>query len=367
MKTRILIIGGYGNFGSFIARVLGREENIQLILGGRNIHKARVLSHELAAKNTPESTYIDIDKNLSTALAETKPDIVIHTSGPFQGQGYDVAKTCIAHQCHYIDLADSREFVANITQLNEDAKDNDVLICTGASSVPCLTAAIIDEYIGGFKTLEKVDYGIATAQLTNRGVATTSAVLSYAGKSFTTLIDGKMQNVYGWLGLRWRRFWKLNLRPMGYCDIPDLDLFPQRYPSLKTLRFQAGLELKILHIILVMLSSLVKIRVLNSLQPLAPFLLKASYFFDFFGKDDSGFYMTLSGKDQNDRTKEVTFNLVARHGDGLYIPSMPAILLAKKLANSEVDVTGATACVDLISLTEFLDGLSEFDMAWQVQ
>jgi hypothetical protein len=31
MVTRILIIGGYGNFGSFIVQILACEENIQLL------------------------------------------------------------------------------------------------------------------------------------------------------------------------------------------------------------------------------------------------------------------------------------------------------------------------------------------------
>jgi len=366
MTMRVLIIGGYGNFGSFISRMLAREENIQLILAGRNIDKAQKLADEMEAKNRAEVARVDIESGLSSALREIKPNIVIHTSGPYQGQGYGVAQMCIEQGCHYIDLADAREFVANIRQLDDSAKNRNVLICTGASSVPCLTAAIIDRYIGEFKVLEKVEYGISTAQRTNRGLATMTAVLSYAGKPFTTLIDGKMQNVHGWLSLRWRNFWSLNLRPMGNCDIPDLALFPSRYPSLKTIRFQAGLELKALHLILVMLSWLVKIRVLKSLQPLAPFLLKMSFLFDPFGKDDSGFYMRLSGKSKEGGDKVVNFDLIARNGDGLYIPSMPSILLAKKLANNEISETGAMPCVDLISLDEYLAGLSEFNMKWRV-
>lgn len=366
MTKRVLIIGGYGNFGSFIGKMLAREENVQLILAGRSLNKANKLAAALVAKNKPEAVRVDIETGLAESLTDISPDILIHTSGPYQGQGYDVARASIEQGCHYIDLADGREFVANIIQLNESAQDKWVLICTGASSVPCLTAAIIDRYIGEFETLEKIEYGIATAQLTNRGLATTSAGLSYAGKPFTTLIDGKMHNVYGWLGLRWRKFWSLNLRPMGNCDIPDLALFPARYPSLKTIHFQAGLELKVLHLVLVILSWLVRIRVLNSLQPLAPFLLKVSYLFDVFGRDDSGFYMKLSGKRTNKKDKVINFSLVARHGDGLYIPSMPAILLAKKLANDEVCETGAKPCVDLISLDEYLGGLSEFNIKWQV-
>lgn len=365
MKTRVLIIGGYGNFGSFIARMLAREANIQLILAGRNKAKAEKAAESLDAKNTPEAAQIDIDHGLSHSLAEIKPNVVIHTSGPYQDQSYHVAEACIQQGCHYVDLADARAFVAGITELDVQAKEKGVLICSGASSVPCLTASIIDRYQADFHTLEKVEYAIATAQLTNRGLATIRAVLSYAGKPFATLIDGKMQPVCGWLGLTWRRFWKLNLRSLGNCDIPDLELFPKRYPTLKTIRFRAGLELKLLHLILTGLSWLVRIRLLPSIQPLSKLLLRISFLFDPIGKDDSGFYMLLSGKDKRGQDKHIQFDLVARHGDGLCIPSVPAIIMARKIANGEIDKTGATPCLDLITMDEYLKVLGEFDIEWQ--
>ena len=362
--TRVLIIGGYGNFGTFIARMLAREDNIKLILAGRNLNKAQKAAGKLKAKNDAEFAAIDINNALSDALKQLNPHIVIHTSGPYQKQSYHVAEACIEQGCHYMDLADGRAFVEGITELNAKAKSKHVLVCSGASSVPCLTSSIIDHYKSEFKTLEEIEYAIATAQLTNRGLATIRAVLSYAGKPFTTLINGKLQPVYGWLGLTWRQFWKLNLRPLGNCDIPDLALFPKRYPSLRTIRFRAGLELKLLHLVLVGLSQLVRLRVLPSLQPLSKILLHISYLFDFIGNDDSGFYMKISGKDGEGKSKSIQFNLVARHGDGLCIPCVPSIILTKKIANASMDKTGATPCLDLISMQEYLEVLSEFNIQW---
>lgn len=349
MTTRVLIIGGYGNFGSFISRLLSRDDNIQLIIAGRNEANAKKFAQTLTSVNTPETAVLDIGKDFVRSLSAIKPDVVIHTSGPFQDQGYHVAQACIDYGCHYVDLADGREFVTGITVLNEAAMERGVLVCVGASSVPCLTSAIIDEYIGEFESLGKAEYAIATAQLTNRGLATIRAVLSYAGKPFTTLIDGEMRPVYGWLGLTWRRFWRLNLRPLGNCDIPDLALFPERYPDLKTIRFRAGLVLKITHLTLVALSSLVRIKLLSSIQPLSKLLLKISYLFDPIGKDDSGFYLELSGKDSNGRDKTISFDLVARNGDGLCIPTIPAILLARKIANGEIDAVGQNRASILLS------------------
>jgi len=362
---RVLIIGGYGNFGSFIARMLAREDNIKLIIAGRNLSKAKKFSAHLQSQHPVGTVTIDTNNNLAKSLAEIKPDMVIHTSGPYQGQSYHVAQCCIDQGCHYVDLADAREFVASITQLDARAKEKGVLICSGASTVPCFTAALIDHYKGEFHRLATVEYAIATAQLTNRGLATISAVLSYAGKPFTTLIDGKMQNVYGWLGLNFRKFWRLNTRPLGNCDIPDLAIFPDRYPDLKTIRFKAGLELKILHLGLAGLSWLVRIKIIPSLQPLAQIMLRISFLFDPFGKDNSGFYMQFSGVDKTGQDKKITFDLVAKHGDGLCIPCIPAILMAKKFAGGKIAKTGATPCLDIITLDEYLEVLTKFDIHWE--
>lgn len=364
MTKRVLIIGGYGNFGQRIAELLARESNCQLIIGGRDINKAKRLTRILKTHKPAEAVHLDIHQRLDNALKRIAPAIVIHTSGPYQGQDYHVARTCIEHGCHYIDLADARDFVSGIDVLHQQAEEKGILICSGASSVPALSSALIDEYLGEFASLDSVRYGISTAQRTGRGLATTSAVLSYAGKPFTTLVNGQFKNVYGWLGLSFRKFWKLNYRPLGNCDIPDLELFPRTYPSLSSIQFQAGLEVKLIHTVLFFLSWLVRVKMIRSLQPLAPHLLKLAGIFDFMGSNDSGFFMEMTDKNQSDR---ILFELSARSGDGLYIPCIPSVLLAKKLIRGEINKTGAFPCMGFIKLDEYLKALEEFDINWRVQ
>lgn len=365
MLKRILVIGGYGNFGQFISRQLAREADVQVIIGGRDLAKATALVDALPASHPPIAVALDIQRNLLQVLQQYAPTIVIHTSGPFQRQGYEVAKICTQQQCHYIDLADGRDFVSGIAALDDAAKQQRVLVCSGASSVPALSSAIIDRYQAHFAQLETVEYAISTAQKTSRGLATTAAVLSYAGKPFDTQRNGKTASIYGWQDLRLRHFYGLGKRLLGNCDIPDLSLFPQRYPSLRDIRFQAGLELKLVHTVLFMLAGCVRIGLLTSLQPLAPAMLKISRLLDPFGTDASGFYMTLRGRDQQGRPKQLRFDLLARKGDGMLIPCIPSILLALKLARGQIATTGALPCMGLITLEEYLDALAEFAIEWR--
>jgi saccharopine dehydrogenase-like NADP-dependent oxidoreductase len=366
MVGRVLVIGGYGNFGSYISKRLAAEPDIQLIIGGRSGDKAREFTEALSGvPNPPEWRQFDLRVGFPDVLTSTRPDIVIHTSGPFQDQGYEVASHCIDAGCHYIDLADARDFVAHIGALHQAAEMRGVLVLSGASSVPCLTGALIDKHIGEFECLEKVIYGIATAQQTNRGLATTSAVLSYAGKPFTTLIDGTMRVVYGWQDLHFKNLPKVGRRSFANCDIPDLTLFPKRYPSLKTIRFFAGLEVPIVHLGLWLFTWLVRSGVISSLERLAPMLLKVSRLFDAMGSDVSAFYMELSGRSRVGSEKTISFNLTAASGDGPFIPCAPAIIMAKRLVRQECTTVGAFPCIGFVDLASYLDELADLAISWE--
>jgi hypothetical protein len=362
MVARVLIIGGYGNFGSYIARSLAGDSDIRLLIGGRSVDKARTFAASLNPCHSAEGHAVDIDDDLAAAFARMAPDIVIHTTGPFQKQDHRVARACIAKGCHYLDLADARDFVATIDRLDADAKAQNVLVVSGASSVPCLTAAIVDAHLSAFLRLEAVDYGISAAQHTNRGLATTSAVLSYVGKPMTMLRGGEMKTVYGWEDTHAEHYPGLGWRLFGNCDIPDLTLFPKRYPTLKRMRFAAGHELKLLHIGTRILGSLVRLGLIASLDHHAESLLRVALLFDRFGSGRSGFHMVLSGTGRDGNPLARRFVIVARSGDGPYIPCMPAILMARRLAKGEVIRRGAMPCLDLIDLDAYLAALKGLDI-----
>lgn len=365
MNQRVLIIGGYGNFGRFIANILAKDSAVQLIIAGRSLDKAKAIANTIKASRAIEAVALDITQNLSGALSSISPDIVIHTSGPFQNQAYDVAHACIAQGAHYIDLADGREFVSGITTLNPLATEKKLLVISGASSVPCLTSALVDYYGQKFALLQSLDYGITTAQKTTRGLATTAAILGYTGKAFTTLSAGKMDKVFGWQGLHTRKYQTLGWRLLGHCDVPDLALFPKRYPSLQTIRFYAGLEIPLIHITLWLLSWLVRLGIVRNLQSAAPLLLRLAFAFDWLGTSNSGFHMNLKGKDREGKNKSIVFELIAGSGDGPYIPCMPAILITRKLINKALTQVGAYPCMGFISKDEYLDALKDFDISWQ--
>jgi saccharopine dehydrogenase-like NADP-dependent oxidoreductase len=263
LVKRVLIIGGYGNFGSYIAEALAGDPNISLLIAGRSETKADAFAASLKGVNPAAGCALGIETDIEARVREIRPDLIIHTTGPFQSQDHRVARAAIAAGAHYLDLADARHFVASIGALDREAKLAGVAVIAGASSVPCLTAAFIDRYRGHFARLESAVYGIAAAQATNRGLGTAAAILSYVGKPFTILAKGKRKRVFGWQGLHAVRYPELGTRLFGYCDIPDLELFPERYGELSDLSFVAGHEVKLLHLGTWLLSWIVRLGIVR--------------------------------------------------------------------------------------------------------
>ncbi len=355
MTCKVLLLGAYGNFGKHITAKLSVEANIQLILAGRSESKCQKLAKQHAAiVNPPQVAVFDVNKSLQQYLTKLKPDVVIHTCGPFQAQNYTVAELCIVNGCHYIDLADGRDFVDNIKSLDAKAVAANVAIISGASSVPCLTAAVLDKYLPEFSKLEYVDSGIATAQRINVGLATIRGTLSYCGKPIKMLKDGVMQKVFGWQSMVRRKYPRLGLRYLAYCDVPDLALFPKRYPDLKSCEFRVSLEVTIVQWMMWLLSWLVRCKLIRNLPAWGPALRQCASMVDFMGSNDSGFHVQMRGVDAAGATKQLTFYLIAVDRFGPYIPSTPAIICAKKIANGMLNKSGAYPCLDIISLDEYL-------------
>ncbi|HEY7808551.1 MAG TPA: saccharopine dehydrogenase NADP-binding domain-containing protein [Croceibacterium sp.] len=363
MSLRVALLGGYGNFGGYVARALANDPAIQLVICGRDRAKASAFAANLNAANPAESAIVDIDEPCDT-LGDIAPQLVIHTVGPFQRQDHRVAEAAIAIGAHYCDMADARAFVAAIGQLDEAAKRAGVAVIAGASSVPCLTAAYLDASLAEFAVIKRVDYGIAAAQQTNRGLGTASAILSYVGRPFTTLQAGAMRRVFGWQGLHSEVYPQIGRRWFGYCDIPDLALFPGRYPGLEDLRFCAGHEIAALHFGTWLLSWGVRLRVLPRLDRWSGFLLRVSFLFDALGTGTSGFHMYVDGVDKNGSPLIRKHWIIARQAHGPNIPCIPVILIAKRLARGEKIEPGARPCIDLISLEEYRDALKGLDVSF---
>lgn len=362
MTGKVLILGGYGNFGKRIAQQLLKSD-ISVILCGRNQEKAEKLAQHLnqsRLKILCGIAIFDVKEQLAENLKTLKPVVVINTCGPFQGNNYDVAKTCIKMGVHYIDIADGRDFVCGITNLDSLAKEKNVNVISGASTVPGLSSAVVEHYKSKFSQINSMIFGISPGQKADRGLATTQGILSYVGRALKSFPNEKKVR-FGWQDIYRQSYPGLNKRWMANCEIPDLDLLPKIY-GIKNIQFSAGVELWPLHLGLWALSWLVRIGLPLNLPKLAGPLLKISNMFDLFGSADGGMHVILKGLDGEGRPLIKKWFIIAKSGHGPFIPCIPAIHIAKQIVTGHLLVAGARPCVGLITLEGYLKELAEFDV-----
>jgi len=362
--ARILIVGGYGAFGARVAERLARDPALEIIVAGRSEEKARSHAQALARTGRARVTHAVLDATSATpeALRALSVDILINASGPFQHHDYALPRACIAAGCHYIDLADARAFVTGIGVLDAEAKDAGVSVVSGASSVPGLSSAAVQRMAEDLVQLDEVHIGISPGNSFDPGVATAASIIGQAGKPFTVRRGGRPLTVHGWQGLHRHRFPEVGYRWMSNVDVPDLDLFPQHYPELSTVRFSAGLEVGLFHLGLWAASWPARAGIVGSLTPLAAPMLAMKRRLSGLGSDTGGMFVRVVGRDRNGASRARTWHLVARSGDGPYVPTMASVILAKHIAAGSRPPPGAMPCFGLFTLGEFEAEISDLDI-----
>lgn len=363
---RVLLIGATGVFGARIAARLAHDTRFELTLAGRTRSALERLRNELGDPSV-QVAVIDVEASDLPALMHSHaPELVIHTAGPFQAQDYRVAKACLACGSDYVDLADGRDFVAGIRALDGAARDAGRLLISGASTLPALSAAVVDHLRDRFTVLDVIEHAISPGNRTPRGDATVAAILGYCGRPIPVWKAARWETGYGWLSTQRVQFWS-GLRWAGLCDVPDLALFPERYPGVQRVMFRAGLELHRLHFGIWLLAWLVRLGVLKNLPRHAHRLRRISEWFWSAGSDEGGMVVVLQGIDAKGNPLSLRWSLHAAAGDGPFIPAMPAVVLARKKADGLLKATGAMPCMGLFGLEEALAALSDYQIGWKLE
>ncbi|HEY7640363.1 MAG TPA: saccharopine dehydrogenase NADP-binding domain-containing protein [Steroidobacteraceae bacterium] len=348
-----VVLGGYGNFGRRIVTALASDREHRVIVAGRDAQQARVLADAIGSPVEP--AVLDAHAvDFAAELRRLGATVVVHAAGPFQGQDYVVPRACIEARAHYVDLADARAYVCGIQSIDAAARSNDVLVVSGASSVPALSSAVVDRLRSRFSKIECIEHGI-TSGAKPPGLAAMEGVFGYVGKPMAQWRDSVWRTVYGWQDLTRRSYPQpVGARWLGNCDVPDLELFPQRYAPVGTVVFRAGVALSVSMFATWAASWLVRAGLMKSLAPLATRLRRAALAIERFGSTCSAMHVTVRGLDGHSQPLSRTWWLVAGSNHGPQVPCFPAIALARKLLRGEVQARGAMPCMGLLTLDEIL-------------
>lgn len=361
---RVLLIGATGVFGQRLAKQLAIEPGVRLVLCARDQGKLEALKQRLGEHC--ELASIDRNHLMPSQLLALRCQVVIDAAGPFQDSHLQVIEASIVAGCHYLDLADGREFVNAIRQFHEQALDANIAVISGASSTPALSHAVIDHLTKDWQRKDTIKVAISPGNRAPRGLSVVKAILSYVGKPVRVFRKGEWTNVPGWGLTHSQPFPGLGKRLLSVCETPDQDLLVERYQPTTSAEFYAGLELKFLHLALAGMGWLVRLKIMRSLTALAKPLLWLANCVESWGTDRGGMLVQVSGLNKNNKPAKARWSLLAEAGLGPYVPTFAALLVVRKIRDETLSFRGASSCAGILLLDDFNDRFNHFSIKTKI-
>jgi hypothetical protein len=353
----VLIVGASGVFGSRLARLAAPERRIRLTFGGRRREPLDALATRLGC------SALRVDRDSVTAGELGGFDLVIDCAGPFQGSRTNLIEQCLAARVDYVDLADGREFVGGIRRFDAQARRAGVAVIAGASSIPALSHAVLDDLTHGWRRIDSIRVGIFPGNRAPRGRSVVEAILSYVGAPVRVFRDG------GWCAVPgWQLHGRIDCGPAGrrwasVCDTPEPDLLVERYRPTRSAEFVAGLELPLLHLGLWLLSFPVRWGWIASLRPWAGPLLWIAHALRPLGSDRGAMVVEAEGLGTAGRPASARWMLDATTNLGPLVPVIPALALMRRIRDGRMPEPGAYPCSGILTLADTEAVLDELGIA----
>ena len=355
---RVLIIGGSGVFGSRLAKLASEEPGVALTLAGRTESKLRKIANALEL--APAIVMLDRD-NIDPK--DLKPfDLVIDAAGPFQASHSQVIAAALASKTPYVDLADGRKFIADFRSFDYVARRRGIPIIAGASSIPALSHAVLDQMMAGWRAVDDVRIGIFPGNRAPRGLSVVKAILSYVGRPVRVFREGEWQDVPGWGMTHRMPVNQIGARWASVCDTPEQDLLVQRYRPRRSAEFFAGLELGLLHCGLALCAWPVRSGWMKSLRPFAKPMLALAKAFLPFGSNRGAMVVEARGEDASGCPIDSKWTLLADANRGPYVPTLAALAMIRRFRDDWAPNAGAHVCAGILSLSEFKADMAKLGM-----
>ena len=350
---KIVVLGGYGVFGARLVELLARDGH-SVIVAGRSAEKAQAL----AARFGADHLVVDRAGDLATLWA-LAPDAVVDAAGPFHAYGddpYHLARACIGHGVHYLDLADDPAFCAGIATLDAVARAAGVFVLSGVSSVPAISSAAVAALAEGADEIDTISSAILPGNRAPRGRAVVESILHQCGTRLDLPMGGAQIAVRSWSrpavfdlgqGLR-RKGWMI--------AVPDHRLFAEAFDA-RTVLFRAGLELGVMNHALAGLSWLrgkLGFGIPNWF--VSPILILAKGLKP-FGTDRGGMWVGVTLR-RGDIWQHTIWRMVVAEGEGPFIPAVAARAVLRDAGAIPPGARPAVAVVSLHAIEAAMDDLA---------
>lgn len=362
-QLKVLVIGGYGEFGGRLSELLIRDGHTVLV-AGRQLTKAQLHCQQYGGEPVQFDMATDLDK-----IATLHVDVVVDAAGPFQSYGlndqrYRVALRALNCDAHYLDLSDDGQFTQDIVTLDIIAKKHSRVALSGASSTPALSGAAVSAMKNNFASIEKIETSILPGSRAPQGYSVMQAILAQVGNPIKFWRNNEWVDCSGWSEPASKSVGEHLTRKANLITAADVVLFPKHFNA-RSVVFRAGLAMPIMNNSLQWLGS---IRQRGWIPPLTKFikpLRTLANMISPLGDDHGGMLVEVVGEPANNSKSEkndllkTTWTLKAgpRHG-----PYVPTIAVRTLLQHIHLIEPGARACIDELPLDKFVAAMHDIDI-----
>ena len=341
----IVVFGGYGVFGSHVARGL-HEGGLRVAIAGRDELRAKTWASALGGTGgLVRGLRADVTNLDSCKAALEGAKVAVNCSGPFDARNTQLLEACLERGVHYVDIADDRAWARRVYDFDARFRDKGLTLAWGCSSFPGISGALASALAEGATVSPlHVRCSLFIGNRNPKGFAAIRSAVGMIGAP----IEAPQGTIKGW-----SNFERVELpAPFGArrllnAEAPDYDVMP-RLLGAQHVTVKAGFELRISNLLF---------RCMAGCGPIwgamaARFLGLAGMPLGWLGRSGGEIVVELFYADHCRRGH-------ASGAEGAQkLAAWPAVLAARALCTGEIK-RGCVTAFEALGARELLRGLQE--------
>ena len=368
----ILILGGYGNTGKPLARLLLQESDAQLVLAGRNLGKAKVLSGELnqAFKgNRVSAAYVDASDLVSLKQAFSGVNFVVVASSTTQYTP-QIASAALEAKVGYLDIQYSTPKIALLKSMAQLIEHAGCCFITDGGFHPGLPALMVRYAAQYFDHLEMARVGSV--------IKVDWKSLEVEDSTVYELVE--LMNDFEMLIFKSGQWKKVSMFSMSdfismdfggvfkkqYCApmmLEEMRALPEMYPSLKETGFYVGSFNWVVDWFIMPFAMIaMKVWPHAALKPMGRWM---HWGLNTFSKPPYGTLLKVEAKGEKDAQPK-KMQVIISHPDGYLFTAIPVAACLLQYLDGSIDKPGLWLQAHIVEPTRFMRDMQRMGITVQI-